>query len=289
MSIFFKKLLLVWIVACSSLTMSAKMEFSPAFQDSFVVNNSSATQIELIHSRVNGVNIIENPQWDVQQIKIKQPLHYEAFIMLSIAIIFIILKFLYPTYLKNNIESIVKFKNFETLYKSRKYTDLLPITLLFIVRSLSLTAIIFYITDSLSHTFKFSTLFEFVNLFVVINIFFLCISFLEFFTQAVLGMEQLFKPYFTQYIIITTWFWLLISLIFLILSINGFLISKTVILYISGISVTLLTLMAVYRSKKLGNDEVDINFISFILYICTFKIIPYLLILKYLSINRWML
>lgn len=283
MSIFSKTLAVMLIVLAASAVSAQDVEYNPEFVDSFMIQNTQPVYVEGMAHQLSQNTIFSEDVYDVQQLKAHRSTPSIIFTLPVIFLIIIMLKFLFTGFFKSSFSGIVNMNVFQLHYRNKKFSEHLPLLLLFILRNIFIIIICQYLAFLHFQQEYYFNWKHFAIGFVVISIFYSLVYLMEYFVQNMIGIGEMFRMYFTQFFIITTWLWVPLIAVILLLYLNNIQLETNIIVAILILPVFLSSVIAVLRSVLLWNGAWRDNLIYFFMYLCTFKIIPYLLLAKFLK------
>jgi hypothetical protein len=260
-----------------------EVNYSPEFVDTFMIQNTLPAYVEGLTGGLSQEKIFSEKTWDVQQVKTTPSTPSIVLLLPIILLIIIAIKFIFTGFFKSAFSGIVNLNVFQLHYRNKKFSEQFPVLLLFILRNIVIVLICQYLACLY---FQQESLFNwkhFIIGFSVISIFYAVVYLMEYFVFNMIGIGEMFRVYFTQYFIITTWIWTPLILIILLLHINNIQLDTNITLLIFVIPILISAIIAVIRSVLLWNGMWRDNLIYFFMYLCTFKIIPYLILTKLLE------
>ncbi len=260
-----------------------EVTYSPEFVDSFMVQNSQDTQVSEIVDQVAGTGVSEKSVWDVQHLREKRTMPSLILMLPVVVFLIIIMKYLFKSFFNTSMSSIVNGKVFQLHYRNKKYSEPIPLFILFLLRNIVTVMLCQYLVYVYSNDSSFLGIKYFGIGFILITAFFSILYFIEYLVQNAIGVGEVFRMYFTQYYLITTWSWSPLILIILVMHLNGIHLGYNIITLILAVPVLFFSFLAIVRSIILLNGAWRDNLIYFFMYLCTFKIIPYLIILKVIN------
>lgn len=285
MSIFFRSFCCLLLILSASQNISAQEKnYNPIFVDTFLIQNSQEASIQAIAKKNEAANISSKPIWDIQKLKERNRIASMVVIIPIILLLLIILKFIFANFFKSSILGLFNRKVFELQYSNKKFSEILPLILIFLIRNATFVLILQFILSLILKRTQLLNLQTFLFLLVITNIFFTIKVIAEFIIQNILGSGSYFRMYFTQHYLLTLWLSLPILALILIMYLNSIELTMSWILAILLIPISVIALFSTIRSLMLWNGAWKHYLIYFFIYLCTFKIIPYLIIVKFASI-----
>jgi hypothetical protein len=280
---------LLFVIFLASSRMNASdimLDFNPMVVDSVLNEKVTDTILSDIKTSADVFAIADNSVMDVQSLKKQQELSSLYVVSVIILLLIVVLKFSYNNFFQSGILSLANEKIFLLHFRGKKFSELPALIILLLIR-ISVPALIlqygfYYYTgnkDWISMKY-FLLLFSFTAVFSLFKMV------AESLVQMLAGQSKIFSPYFTQHLIITSWLWLPSVLLVLILYVNQIDIS---IQWYAGIVSAPLILSLLYsalRALFIWGSVWREYLLYFFAYLCTFKILPYLIAAKWL-IDNW--
>lgn len=284
MSIYFKNIcLLLLVYCCSSYVIAQEKEYNPVFVDTFLIQNSQEATLQEITQKNDVSSISSNPLWDVQQLKEKT--HLTSLVLITPILIFllIILKFVFHNFFQSSLLGLFNDKTFQLQYRNKKFSEILPLILIFILRNSTIVLILQFLLSVILKRNQYLSIKTFLFLFLIANVFFAFKLVAEYFVQNVIQSGSIFRVYFTQHYLISLWLTLPFLALILIMYLNSIELTMNLVLLFFMIPFAIISLFSTIRSLMLWNGAWKQYFIYFFIYLCTFKILPYLIIAKFAS------
>lgn len=285
MSIYFRNFcFLIWIFTCGQYAFAQEMDYNPVFVDTFLVKNSEEATLQKYIQKNDANNISSTSMWDVQQLK--EATHSTSLIIITplVLLFLIILKFIFNNFFQSSLLGLFNEKLFQLQYRNKKFSEILPLILIFVIRNTTIVLILQYLLSILLKQNKYLNIQTFLFLFLISNLFFAIKLIAEFIIQNIIGTGSSFRIYFTQHYLITLWLSIPFLAIILIMYLNSIELTMNLILIFFIVPVAIISLFSTIRSLMLWNGAWKHYLIYFFIYLCTFKIIPYLIIAKFASI-----
>ncbi|HUH74363.1 MAG TPA: DUF4271 domain-containing protein [Chitinophagales bacterium] len=284
MSIYFKNIcLLLLVYCCSSYVIAQEKEYNPVFVDTFLIQTSQEATLQEITQKNDVSSISSNPLWDVQQLKEKT--HLTSLVLITPILIFllIILKFVFNNFFQSSLLGLFNDKTFQLQYRNKKFSEILPLILIFILRNSTIVLILQFLLSVILKRNQYLSIKTFLFLFLIANVFFAFKLVAEYFVQNVIQSGSIFRVYFTQHYLISLWLTLPFLALILIMYLNSIELTMNLVLLFFMIPFAIISLFSTIRSLMLWNGAWKQYFIYFFIYLCTFKILPYLIIAKFAS------
>lgn len=285
MSIFFKAkvYLLVLFVISYSLADAHEIEYNPATVDSVLVNHTDDVELESQIQLLEYDYIVKSPQWDIQQLKQEGPMSSLPLSLFIIVMIIVMIKIFYKDFYNSILTGIVNARIFQLDYSNKKYSKNFPLVLQFILKCALITFVGQYIVYVYTDGESYMDLKYFAGGMLLVMALFLTIYLAEYIVLKAIGIGDFFRIYFSQYNLITTWTWLPLFIFSYVFYLNDIHIEFNTLSMISIFSVFIFATLGAFRSLLISNGVLRNHLIYFFMYICTFKIVPYLLILKFID------
>lgn len=298
MSMYFKRTLIFcallicigsnFSIAQDYYTPDSAVAINPTYVDSLY---KTAPESQVLDSAATGLSVFRLPdsiKWDVQQLNRSTHIHAVYFATLLILLLFVIIKLGYQEFFFSSLSSLPNGKVFQLYFRSKKFSSVIPLFIFFLIRVviLSIVAVqIVYILTGNDHYTKIQFLFMWTG---IISGFYFLRYIIEYVVTEVIGVGSVFKQYLTEYTIITGWVWLPILILSILAGSNSFEYTPRLFFILLGLILVLGSTFAHIRSIEISTLR-NISFlIHFFIYFCTFKILPYLILVKWLSKN-WIL
>lgn len=284
MSIFFKRVTLIavyWLLGYSVM-LATNLEYNPAYVDSILTSSRDSVVVaDFIEDYIGSPTSISDSSWDVQPLKSPRGASSMVIYIPFLLMVLIIYKLLYSEFLHGIMPGMWSTHAFSLHYKNKRYSSLVAIVLQYIVKLVSISFAIQYgLFLSTSKQDFLAPKYAFILLGFTASVLTL-LYFLEYLTQLAIGFGDWFKVYFVQYNIVTTWVWIPLIIILLVAHLNEFQMDTRQYLMLLAVPMFILPIVATIRSWLIMNGRQGGVLIYFFMYLCTFKIIPYWVILKF--------
>ncbi len=284
---FNKKLIFLCLSLVFTLSAFAKQDTScinPVFRDSILNNKVDTAKWNVIKSSIN-INKSTHKNRVIQ--KEKHPLNNISFLYISgiILIVLLLMKLIFDDFSFSLLEGIFSFKKYLLYYQSKKYDSLIAIILVYFISTTILSLITYiFVVHFVNDNFTNFNLLLFLEVLAVILLFFSSKYFIEFIFNWVIDTQNIFRAFFLQNLFSELLLSIIALFLLLIYIYNSAVSYNFTIIAVSFILVVYLVFNTL-RSYQLM-DSVRIPYkLHFFLYICAFKIIPMLLIAKYILNN----
>jgi hypothetical protein len=261
------------------------MDYNPLVVDSVLRDKVNDTILSEISASSDVFTISENAVMDVQSLRKKQDLSSLYVVSVIILLLIVVLKFKYNNFFQSGILSLANEKIFLLHFRGKKFSHVPALLILLSIRiavpSLILQYGFYYCTGNKE---LISTKY-FLMLFLLIGAFSLVKMASESLVQSLAGQSKVFTPYITQHLVITSWLWLPSILLVLILYVNQLDVSVQGYAAIVSLPVILASLYSMLRALFIWGSIWRDYLLYFFAYLCTFKILPYLIAAKWLMDN----
>ncbi len=265
---------------------ASEKEYNPAYIDSVLETTVTNTFLSESIEQISATGISKEPYWDIQSVKEKNTAN-SLYVVLPLVILMILLiKLFSKDFYSSILAGMLNVRFFQLNYKNKKYRSFISLLIQFFLKSLFLAFVSLYLISVYTKSAGYLDLKYFLWMSVFILALLTAVYAGEYIVQKTIGLGDFFKVYFLQYNLITTWSCLPIVLTVFVLYLNQIYLSFSILTAIVTVPLLLFSLIGLIRSLILLNKSLNNNLFYFFMYLCTFKIIPYLLILK-LVFNLW--
>lgn len=257
---------------------------NPVFRDSVLKNNvDSVKWNKLIHAvdlhKPGGHVIIMQEQ--------KHPKRSSVFLYMTAVILFllVLLRVIFDDFAHSLLEGLLSMKKFFIFYKTKKYDSFLAVLSVYVFK-VTLLSLVVYIGLNYFQQDDFTVfhLNVFLDILVLLGIFFTAKNMVEFIFNWVIGMQETFNAFFLQNLFAEFMLSLVLLVVFLIYIYNTH-VSYGLMLALLIASLGIYVVFNIVRSYQLiGNSRINYK-LHFFLYICAFKILPFLILVKYILNN----
>lgn len=280
----YRKLMMFTVVCLLSVSPifgTDKVEFNPLYVDSLLlhkVDTSSWNQLTAsqdIH-RPPSANLL------IQQTKLANRSPMILLFVAGLFLIMLILKLIFADFAQAMLEGVLQLKKFMVHFKSNKYDTLLAVLFVYVLKILLLSFIIYMLIQQYRHD-DFTSFNLSLYLFIAsrLLLFFIIKNILEYIFNSVISTEEVFRSFFLQTMFAEFFVNTAIVVLLLIYIYN----TEISFMFFRGVIVSALMLFVVFniiRSYQLMYN-IRLNYwLHFFLYICAFKIIPILLLSRYI-------
>lgn len=284
MSIFFKKIgMFIGFICLLQTVFAQEMDYNPVFLDTFLVQNAQEASVQDILHKNEAVSVSPKLFWDVQQLRERNHLSALVIVTPIILLLLIILKFIFNNFFQSSLLGLFNRKAFELQYFNKKFSEFFPLVLIFIIRNSTIVLILQFLLSFFLEKKSLMSIKTFAILFILTNLFYAIKVFVEYIMQNIIGSGNYFRMYFTQHYLLTLWLSLPILGLILIIYLNSIELTLSLMLVFFLIPFASIAIFSLIRSLMLWNGAWKHYLIYFFIYLCTFKIIPYLIIAKFAS------
>lgn len=258
--------------------------YNPFFRDSVLKNKIDSGR----WNKLASVTDIHKPSGKtvfVQKQKQVQKSTVLLYISLVIALLLVVLRLIFDDFSFSLLEGMLSVKKFYIFYKSKKYDSLFAILSVYIFKISILSLVVYiglrYIQQDDFTSFSF---YYFFDIWVLLGLFFTVKNVIEFIFNWVIDTQETFKAFFLQNLFAEFIVSVFLLVLFLIYIYNNHISYNFMLgLFFTGLGVYVV--FNIVRSYQLM-DNVRIPYkLHFFLYICAFKILPVLLLAKYILNN----
>lgn len=170
-------------------------------------------------------------------------------------------------------------------FRGNKFSEVIPLVLMYVIK-LSVLSIflqytaLFFLKDDAFVSMKY-----FLLILTLLTLFYGLRFLIESVTHFMMGSSKMFKSYYVQHQIISTWLWLPSILLVIILYSNVATMSGKSFFIITITPIIIASLFSFLRSLIIWSVVWRDFLLYFFVYFCTFKILPYLVVAKWVSDN----
>lgn len=267
-----------------SFSMSDTASVNPAYRDSILRNMQDSAQWKAITSQQD---IYRNSAKNlmIQHPKARVESSVFLFIGFAILLLILLLRLLFADFMTSLFEGIVSVKKFYIHFKSNKYDTILAVIWIYVIKLLLLSLILYIVLVHFTHRrFNAFDVYFFLKIFSLLSLFFIIKNLLEYIFNAVIQMQDTYKAFFLQNLFSELLISVLLLLFLLIYIYNDFISGELLLVSIS-FSAALYTFFNTIRSYQLMGNVRIVHKLHFFLYICAFKILPVLVLVKYILNN----
>ena len=278
-----KKLFLSILLLCSAHIFSSTTNtlYNPYFRDSVLKNKIDSAGWKQVVQKVDPNRTHGNTQLIQQQ---KKPAKSKVFFFIAAAIVILllVLRLLFDDFSFSLLEGILSVKKFFIFYKSKKYDSFIAIIFIYALKIAILSLIAYIVlqhllkSDFTAFNFRF-----FLDILVLLSLFFTLKNILEFIFNRVINTDETFKAFFLQNLFAEFLLSIFLLILLLIYLYNDH-ISYHFMAFVFSLGFAGYIVFNIIRSYQLMSNVRIPYKLHFFLYICAFKIIPILLLTKYI-------
>ena len=283
----FSKHIFFLLFLANSLTAVSNDEvgaINPIFRDSVLKNkiDSARWNNMLTHLDINNES---TRQMLIQKQKHPAKSNVFLFISLTILLFLLILRLVFEDLFYSILEGMLSIKKFFIFFKTKKYDSLFAILFVYTIKIIILSlmlycgVIIFRNDDFTSFSFA-----RFLDICLLLGLFFTLKNMVEFIFNWIIDTQETFKAVFLQNLFAELLLCVILLLFLLIYIYNGHISPDFMILLMLFIFGGYTVFNIVRSYQLMGNIRIPYK-LHFFLYICAFKIIPVLLLARYVLNN----
>lgn len=257
---------------------------NPYFLDSILKNNVDTVKwMKVIKAtdihKAAGKNIIVQTQ--------KHPV--KSLVFLYVTTVFLLLlvfiRVMFDDFFYSVLEGLTSKKKFYIFYKSKKYDSVLAILLIYIY-IISILSLVVYIGINYFQKDDFINfhLKIFFNIWILLSTFFIVKNTIEYLFNRVIGTLDIFNASFLSNLFAEFLLSIFLLIVFIVYIYNSNVL-YSFMLTILVLSVSVYLVFNIIRSYQLISNMRINHKLHFFLYICAFKIIPFLILVKYILNN----
>lgn len=257
---------------------------SPIFTDSILKNKiDTAKWNHLVQT--TDIHRPANHQIIIQQQKQPDSSLIFLYITEGILVLIVFFKVIFDDFFIALLNGILSFKKFIIYYKSKKYDSFFALLLIYLLKIVILS-IITYIGLEYFKADGFSVFHatNYLKILLTLSLFFMIKNIIEYVFNWVIGTQETYQAYFLQSLFAEFLLSLVLLIIFLIYIYNAQ-VSYQLMMVLLVISVLTYLLFNIIRSYQLIGSSKIIYKLHFFLYICAFKVLPFLVLVKYMLNN----
>ncbi|MFN8284815.1 MAG: DUF4271 domain-containing protein [Chitinophagales bacterium] len=204
---------------------------------------------------------------------------------LILILLTLLLRLLFDDFTDSMFEGVVSFKKFMIFYQSKKYDSLLAVLLLFVLNIAILSLVVhiliqFIVNDHYNQFY----IFRYMQIFVILLVYSCSISAIEYFFNGFTNTHSFYIAHFLWYLF-SSFFSVIICLMILLIHIYNSNISLPFLEVVSWMIFAFFVVFNIVRSYQLFRSIRIPYKIHFFMYICAFKLLPLLILGKYISEN----
>lgn len=273
---------------CTQTTHASKIPDStavnPLFVDSVLKNKIDSTHWIKIKQ---AANIYKTPQQIATIQAQKYPERTALFMYIAIVLftLLAIVRVVFHDFFKAALEGLFSMKQFLIFYKTKKYDSLFAILSAYIFK-LTLLSLVVYIGINYFKKDDFTNfhLKYFLDICLLLGVFFSVKNFIEYVFNLLIGVQETYVAFFLQNLFSEFILSIFLFIVFLIYIYNthvSYNLMHTIIVF----SLIAYIVFNTIRSYQLINS-IRINYkLHFFMYICAFKVLPFLILVKFILNN----
>ncbi|HUM50587.1 MAG TPA: DUF4271 domain-containing protein [Chitinophagales bacterium] len=257
---------------------------NPYFIDSVLKNKLDTAKFHQIEANL----LTQKPaatQTIIQQEKPSTQSNWYLTAALILILLTLLLRLLFDDFTDSMFEGIVSFKKFMIFYQSKKYDSLLAVLLLFVLNIAVLSLVIhIFIQVILNDHFSEFYLNRYIKITVAFLIYFFVISTIEYLFNGFTNTLSVFVAHFLWFLF-SSFFGVIICLLILLIHIYNTNISLGFLEIVGWIIFVFFVFFNIIRSYQLFRTIRIPYKLHFFMYICAFKLLPLLILGKYIFQN----
>ncbi|MCB0512037.1 MAG: DUF4271 domain-containing protein [Bacteroidetes bacterium] len=281
---YFKQIVLI-ILCCSIFySFSAdKKDYNPIWVDSILKNKTdSAQMLQLKQSIFIDGQKATPTTVIIQPLRAQQKALDYMYAALLILLIIALLYVFFGDYFLAVRESLVSIKQYQVYLAANKFDNFFLIVALFLFKIILLAFVVnSFINIYVSIYYNIFNYKQFAYILSVIAIFFSLKMILEIIVLFVIGQIKTYRLFYFNKLFFDIAFACMVALIIVLMYYNTSTDIRAFLILFGAIY----TLYIVYKGFKITQFAKISNKIYFILYLCTFKIMPLMLVVKYFWLN----
>ncbi len=257
---------------------------NPYFIDSVLKNKLDTAKFHQIEANL----LTKKPaatQTIIQQEKPNAQSNWYLTAALILILLTLLLRLLFDDFTDSMFEGVVSFKKFMIFYQSKKYDSLLAVLLLFVLNIAVLSLVIhIFIQVILNDHFSEFYLNRYIKITVAFLIYFFVINTIEYLFNGFTNTLSVFVAHFLWFLF-SSFFGIIICLLILLIHIYNTNISLGFLEIVGWIIFVFFVFFNIIRSYQLFRTIRIPYKLHFFMYICAFKLLPLLILGKYIFQN----
>ena len=277
--------LFFFMIAFTAFSKNDTTAYNPFFRDSILKNKIDTVRW---HQLQNIVDIHKPAGKIISLQQQKTPDKSIVFLIIAgVVILFIlVLRVIFDDFAASLLEGILSMKKFYIFYKSKKYDSLFAVLSVYILKVVILSYILYigilFLGKDKFLVFSYDGFFRILAL---LTLFFTLKNITEFIFNSVIGTIDMFKAFFLQNLFAEFMLTIILLIVFMIYIYSSH-FSPGIMLALMIACLSGYTVFNIVRSYQLMSNIRIPHKLHFFLYICAFKIIPLLLLTKYILNNN---
>lgn len=257
---------------------------NPFFIDSVLKNNLDTAKF----SKIENDLLIKKPaasQAIIQQQKQNEQSDWYIIATAILVFLMLFMRLLFDDFTFSMFEGVVSFKKFMVFYQSKKYDSFLAVLILFVLNIAMLSLVVhIFIQIILNDNFTQFYLNRYIQINVILLVYFFAISTVEYFFNGFTNTISLFVAHFLWYLF-SSFFTIIISLLILLTHVYNASVSIGLLSVVGWIFFVIFFVFNIVRSYQLLRTIGIPYKLHFFMYICAFKLLPLLILSKYIFEN----
>lgn len=274
-------LILMLFVTSSSLAAEKSSSPNPIFRDSVL---KSKVDTGLWYMAVQQLDIHQQPAPKKNLQHQKNNGHSRVFLISAFFILLLVVffKLVFDDFSYALLEGVLSYKKFIVYSQSKKYDSFIAVFIIYILKILLLSMVIYAVIHSFGkNNFNSFYIVFFWKFFFLLLFFFSLKNTIEYVFNFVVQTHQIFKSFFLHTLFIDFILLLILLPLFLVFIYNDN-INQGIINWIVISGLVFYAFFNIIRSYQLASLVRIPYKLHFFLYICTFKILPILLLTKFI-------
>lgn len=272
------------LISCTAFSKVDTSSFNPIFRDSVLKNKVDSSKWNQLTGAVNKLKV-SGAVFFVQ--KEKQPATSTSFLTVSsiILLLLLLVRLFFDDFTFSLLEGIISVKKFFIFYKSKKYDSLLAILAVYLLK-ITILSLLVYIGLRFFQQDDYTSFsyYYFFDIWMLLAFFFTIKNIIEFVFNWVIDTQETFKAFFLQNLFAEFLLSIILLIVLLIYIYNNH-VSYNFMLFLLVFSCSVYVVFNIIRSYQLMSNIRIPYKLHFFLYICAFKIIPIMLLVKYILNN----
>lgn len=276
---------LVFMIAFASFSKNDTTAYNPFFRDSILKNKIDTVRWHHLQNVLD----IHKPASKIIALQQPKTAHKSIVFLMNAGVIILfilLLRLIFDDFAASLLEGILSMKKYYIFYKSKKYDSLFAVLSVYILK-IAIFSYILYIGILFFGKDKFLVFSYdgFFRILALLTLFFTLKNITEFIFNSVIGTNDMFKAFFLQNLFAEFLLTIILLVVFMIYIYSSHVSSG----FMLGFMIACLAGYAVFnivRSYQLMSNIRIPHKLHFFLYICAFKIIPLLLLTKYILNNN---
>lgn len=224
-------------------------------------------------------------QIEIQQIKQQPQNSWYLFVAIILIILTLLFRLLFDDFTDSMLEGLISFKKFMVFYQSKKYDSLLAVLLLFILNIAVISLVIhIFVQIILNDQFREFYISRYFKIAITLLVYFFVTSTIEYLLNGFTNTLSVFLAHFLWYLF-SSFFGIIICLLLLMVHIYNTSISLGFFEIVGWLFFALFVVFNIIRSYQLFSTIRIPYKLHFFMYICAFKILPVLILGKYIFEN----